>query len=82
MHANDHHPNEAIDQEAFEQVMRDNLTPDAIAMIAAFLQVAAFQKSDDDRADDALKQVEWFSERLTALLGVEEHNRLMEELGL
>ena len=30
----------------------------------------------------ALLQVEWFANTLTDMLGVGEHNRLMEELGL
>jgi hypothetical protein len=29
-----------------------------------------------------LRQVEWLADTLTAMLGAQEHNRLMEELGL
>ena len=72
----------AVDQEAFEKVIRDNLSPEGIATIVAFLQPAAFYKPANEDAVQALRQVEWFADTLTAMLGVEEHNRLMEELGL
>ena len=72
----------AVDQEAFEKVIRDNLSPEGIATIIAFLQPAAFYKPANEDALQALRQVEWFADTLTAMLGVEEHNRLIEELGL
>jgi len=72
----------AVDQEAFEKVIRDNLSPEGVATIIAFLQPAAFYKPANDDALQALKQVEWFADTLTELLGVDEHNRLMEKLGL
>ena len=82
MHARDERTNDAVDQEAFEKVMRDNLSPEAIASIIAFLQPAAFYKPANEDASKALAEVEWFADALTALIGVEEHNRLMEELRL
>jgi len=72
----------AVDQEAFEKVIRDNLSPKAVTTIIAFLQPAAFYKPANDEALQALRQVEWFADTLTALLGVDEHNRMIEELGL
>lgn len=72
----------AVDQEAFEQVIRENLSPEAVATIIAFLQPAAFYKPANQDAMNALRQVEWFADTLTAMLGVDEHNRLMDELGL
>lgn len=72
----------AVDQEAFERVIRDNLSPEAVATIIAFLQPAAFYKPANEEAMQALRQVEWLANTLTDMLGVEEHNRLMEELGL
>ncbi len=79
---NDERMSEAVDQEAFEQVIRENLSPEAVATIIAFLQPAAFYKPANEDAMQALRQVEWFADTLTDLLGVEEHNRLMDELGL
>lgn len=72
----------AVDQEAFERVIRDNLSPEAVATIIAFLQPAAFYRPANEEAMQALRQVEWLADTLTDMLGVEEHNRLMEELGL
>ena len=41
---NDERMNGAVDQEAFEKVIRDNLSPEGVASIIAFLQPAAFYK--------------------------------------
>jgi len=79
---NDERQSGAVDQEAFEKVIRDNLSPEAVATIIAFLQPAAFYRPANDEAMQALRQVEWLANTLTDMLGVEEHNRLMEELGL
>jgi hypothetical protein len=78
---NDERMSGAVDQDAFEKVIRD-LSPEAVATIIAFLQPAAFYKPANEDAMQALRQVEWFADTLTEMLGVEEHNRLMEELGL
>jgi len=72
----------AVDPQAFEKAIRDNLSPEAVATIIAFLQPTAFYKPANEEALEALRQVEWFANTLTDLLGVDEHNRLMEELGL
>ena len=72
----------AVDQEAFEKASRDNLSPEAVATIIAFLPPAAFYKPANDDAMQALRQVEWFADTLTEMLGVDEHNRPIEELGL
>lgn len=71
-----------LGQQAFEKVIRDNLSPEAVASIIAFLQPAAFYRPANEDAMQALRQVEWFANTLTDMLGVEEHNRLMKELGL
>jgi len=72
----------AVDQEAFEKVIRDNLSPEGVATIIAFLQPAAFYKSANEDALRGLRQAEWFADTLTDMLGVDEVNRLMQELGL
>jgi hypothetical protein len=79
---NDERMSGAVDQEAFERVIRDNLSPEAVATIIAFLQPTAFYRPANQDAMQALRQVEWFANTLTDLLGVGEHNRLMDELGL
>ncbi len=79
---NDERMSGAVDQEAFEKVIRDNLSPEAVASIIAFLQPAAFYRPANEDALQALLQVEWLANTLTDMLGVEEHNRLSEGLGL
>lgn len=84
MNARDERMSGAVDQEAFEEVIRVNLSPEAVATIVAFLQPVAFYRPANANEDamQALRQVEWLANTLTEMLGVEEHNRLMEELGL
>lgn len=83
MHKNkDERMSGAVEQEAFVKVIRDNLSPEGVAAIIAFLQSAAFYKPANVGAKRALCQVEWFADTLTEMLGVDEHNRLMEGLGL
>ena len=72
----------AVDREVFEKVIRENLSPEAVATIIAFLQPAAFYKPANENARQALRQVECLADTLTEMLGVDEHNRLIEELGL
>ena len=72
----------AVDQEAFERVIRENLSPEAVATVIAFLQPAAFYRTANTKAMQALRQAEWLADTLTELLGVDEHQRLIEELGL
>lgn len=83
MNANhDERPSGAVDQGAFERVIRDNLSPAGIATIIALLQPAAFYRPDNREAMQALRQVEWFADTLAEMLGHAELRRLMDELGL
>jgi hypothetical protein len=68
--------------EALTSAIRECLSPEAVATVIAFLQPAAFDKPANDDARKALQEVEWLADTLTEMLGVDEHNRLMEELGL
>ena len=81
--SNDERKSGAVDQEAFEKVIRDNLSPDGVATIIAWLRAAeSGNQPSDERAISALAEVEWLADALTELLGVEECNRLYDELGL
>jgi len=71
-----------IDHEAFKSMIRDHLTPEAVATIIAFLQPAALHKAPNAEVHEALKQVEWFTDMLISILGVDEYARLLDELGL
>ncbi len=73
----------AAEREVFENAIRDNLSPDAVATAIAYLRAAEFgNQPDNDRALAALREVEWLADALTEMLGVDEHNRLIDELGL
>jgi hypothetical protein len=79
---NDERQSGAVDQEAFEKVIRDNLSPEAVTAIIAFLQPAGIYRPANDDARQALRQVEWFADTLREMIGVREHGRMMDELGL
>jgi len=72
----------AIDQEAFEQAIRENLSPEGVATIIAFLQPATMQKAPTEEAHRGLCELEWFADTLIELLGVDRYDRLLDELGL
>ena len=64
------------EQDLFDAV-REQLSPQAVATIVAFLQPARTNNPDVDR------QVRWFAEQLVELLGGDEQQaQLAEELGL
>jgi len=68
---------DAIDEQVLFDALRDNLSPHAVAAIVSFLQPVRTNNSDVDR------QVHWFAEELTKLVGgYEQQSRLAEELGL
>ena len=57
--------------------LRDNLSPEAVAAIASWLQPA---RTNDENVD---REVRWFTEQLAqALGGWDQQSRLAEELGL
>ena len=71
------------DGEVFENAIRDNLSPDAVATAIAYLRAAEFgNQPDNDRALVLPREVEWLADVLTEMLGVDEHSRLIDELGL
>jgi hypothetical protein len=83
MNTRDHQRNRgAIDQEAFEKVFHDNMSPLRVATIIAFLQPATMYKAPSEEAMQGLRELEWFVNTLIDLLGVEEYNHLLDELGL
>ena len=82
MNANPDRNRGAVDQEAFETVIRDNLSPEGVATIIAFLQPATMYKGPTEEAQRGLRELEWLANTLIDLLGVDEYNRLLEELGL
>jgi hypothetical protein len=69
-------PEDPKPEELLDDALRENLSPEAIAVIVAYLQPA---RSKDATAD---QQVRWFSDRLVALLGADQFRRLQDELGV
>jgi len=66
--------------------LRENISPQAVATIVAFLQPQRFGRPDPDEPTASAEvnaQVRWFVERLTEMVGGEEQlKRLLEEVGL
>ena len=68
--------------EALKKALRETLSPEGVATIAAFLQPATLTKPKTDQQKAAVCELEWFAELLIEMLGVEEYNRLLDELCL
>ena len=64
-------------EDILRDVLRDNLSPEAVVGIAACIVSADLIKKFDVR-----KQVCWFRDLLIGMVGVEEYNRMLEEIGL
>jgi hypothetical protein len=65
----------------FDNFVRGNFSPHAVAMIASWLQAADCDAAND-HAIAALRELEWFRDALVAVLGDGEYDRLVKELGL
>ena len=63
-------------REVVQEVMRDNLSPQAVAAIAAHLH--GIVKTKNEKIND---EVAWFTEQLLEMLG-DRYNALCEEIGL
>ena len=72
----------AADQEMFETVIRDNLSPEGVAAVIAFLRPASMGRPASDAQCRALREVEWLADALTELIGDREYGRLLDELSL
>jgi hypothetical protein len=69
-----------MDAKDLLDAIREQLSPHAVAAIAWRLK---FNNSSFTNNDDVDRQVRWFTEQLTALLGGEDQrDRLAKELGL
>lgn len=78
---NNERPSGAVDQEAFEKVIRDNLSPEGVAALVMALQSAGSLSVATPAGEQALRQVIWFRDTLLKLIGVETFNQTMDELG-
>jgi hypothetical protein len=71
----------AVNQRAFEKVIRDNLSPEGVAALVMALQPAGSIRATKPDGDQAIEQVIWFRNTLLDMIGVENFNRQMDELG-
>ncbi len=72
----------AVDQDAFAEQIRENLSPEGVATCIAFLRVAGSYHPKNERAANGIQQAEWLADTLTDILGVDECDELFDELGL
>lgn len=72
----------AVDQTAFENVIRDNLSPEAVVAIIALLEVAGNYRNGTPENERAIDQVNWFRDTLLEMIGVQEFDSLINEIGL
>ena len=70
------------DKETLREAVRSSLSPEGVVTIIAFLQSACFYKPTNEDAIRGLQEAGWFADTLAEMLGVEEHNRLIDKLGL
>ena len=71
----------AVDQEAFEQVIRENMSPEGVAALVMALQSAGSIRTKTPEGEQALQQVIWFHNTLLDMIGVTTFNQTMNELG-
>jgi len=70
-------PEDPKPEDLLTDALRENLSPHAVAAIAAYLQPVRTMDPE------VVRQVRWFAELLTELVGGEDElNRLYEEVGL
>ena len=73
----------AVDQEMFETAIRDNLSPEASRRRSSpFFSPQPCTRPPTENARRGLRELEWLANTLIDLLGVDEYNRLLDELGL
>ena len=78
----DHESHEATDREAFKRAIRDNLSPGGMATIISVLQPATMQRPPTEDAQRGLDELEWFANTLIEAIGVDEYQRLLEDMCL
>lgn len=71
----------AVDQEAFENAIRENMSPEGVAALIMALQPAGSINATTPEGEQAIDQVIWFRNTLLEMIGVENFNRTIDELG-
>ena len=71
----------AVDQEAFEKAIRENLSPEGVAALVMALQSAGSIRATTPEGEQAIQQVIWFHNTLLDMIGVKTFNQAMNDLG-
>lgn len=69
-------PENTSEKQALLDAVRDNLSPEAVVLIHAYLASASCKVATVNR------EVRWFADELINMVGVDEYNRMLEEIGL
>ena len=59
-----------------DDAIRDNLSPEAVVAIAAHIRAASCKTASVN------KEMQWFANHLVNLIGIENYNPIIEEIGL
>jgi hypothetical protein len=70
-----------MDQAAFENAIRDNLSPAGVAALIMALQPAGSIQSTTAEGEQAIDEVLRFRDTLLEMIGVDTFNRTLDELG-
>ena len=71
----------AVDQEAFEKAIRDNLSPEGVAALVMALQSAGSIRATTPEGEQAIQQVIWFHKSLHDMINAKAFNQAMNDLG-
>lgn len=63
-------------EEVLKDVLRDSFSPQAVAAISAYL------RSAETKVESVNKEISYMADLLMNMVGVDEYNRLIEEVGL
>ena len=72
-------PDDPNPKDLLIDAIRENLSPEAVCLIAAKLQPCYGKGKAGQRAE---RECGWFAEMLIELLSISEYNRICDELGL
>lgn len=66
----------AVDQEEFNKVITDNLSPEGIAAVITLLSMATRVQTDDATTAEAYRQATWLAVTLLETLGTDKYDHI------
>jgi hypothetical protein len=70
------------DIKRLREALQENLSPETICLIAAYLQPGTSHSGGGEEGEAARAQLEWFHDQLVEMLGVKQMNEMMEVVGV